>query len=344
MNGTSFDDGTSAAAPLWTSLVSQFDTIFHDQGLPQLGFMNDLLYYADAIAPGSFNDIVFGNNVTSFHLGGPLDTLDTKTGVLSDVTLTGFGYHAGPGYDLASGLGTPNGTLLARALTAIAHQQISFHDAARRGEPRRPRGLDQRRRPDAPVPGDVGRRRPGGRRGRPRRLRLLQQRLGRLRLDQPAGAAVAAARLRSQARHPVRQAGAGRADAAGRACQRGAGAVDRRRGGAGDAGDAEHRLRLRRLHQPGRRRARGAAGGGGGDGGRARRPDGHRAHPPERRGRPVAHALPGRRSQRRDRRAASGRCRLRGGAARAGLPHDQRRHRDPRAGLRRLHRRSRCST
>ena len=127
MNGTSFDDGTSAAAPMWTSLVSQFDTIFHDQGLPQLGFMNDLLYYADAIAPGSFNDIVFGNNVTSFHSGGPLDTLDTKTGVLSDVTLTGFGYHAGPGYDLASGLGTPNGTLLARALTAIAHQQISFH-------------------------------------------------------------------------------------------------------------------------------------------------------------------------------------------------------------------------
>ncbi len=127
MNGTSFDDGTSAAAPMWTSLVSQFDTIFHDQGLPQLGFMNDLLYYADAIAPGSFNDIVFGNNVTSFHSGGPLDTLDPKTGVLSDVTLTGFGYHAGPGYDLASGLGTPNGTLLARALTAIAHQQISFH-------------------------------------------------------------------------------------------------------------------------------------------------------------------------------------------------------------------------
>jgi hypothetical protein len=113
---------------MWTSLVSQIDTIFHDQGLPQLGFMNDLLYYADAIAPGSFNDIVFGNNVTSFHLGGPLSNLDTKTGLFSDVTLTGWGYHAGPGYDLASGLGTPNGTLLARALTAIAHQQISFHD------------------------------------------------------------------------------------------------------------------------------------------------------------------------------------------------------------------------
>ena len=112
---------------MWTSLVSQIDTIFHDQGLPQLGFMNDLLYFADAVAPGSFNDILFGNNVTSFHLGGPISNLDTKTGLFTDVTLTGWGYHAGPGYDLASGLGTPNGTLLARALTAIAHQQISFH-------------------------------------------------------------------------------------------------------------------------------------------------------------------------------------------------------------------------
>jgi hypothetical protein len=39
---------------------------------------------------------------------------------------TGLGYSATVGYDLASGLGTPNGTLLARALTAIAHSEISF--------------------------------------------------------------------------------------------------------------------------------------------------------------------------------------------------------------------------
>ena len=40
--------------------------------------------------------------------------------------MSGFGYYAGPGYDLTTGLGTPNGTLLARALTAIAHSQWSF--------------------------------------------------------------------------------------------------------------------------------------------------------------------------------------------------------------------------
>jgi uncharacterized protein DUF4114 len=39
---------------------------------------------------------------------------------------TGLGYAAQPGFDLTSGLGSPNGLLLARALTAIAHQQVSF--------------------------------------------------------------------------------------------------------------------------------------------------------------------------------------------------------------------------
>jgi hypothetical protein len=39
---------------------------------------------------------------------------------------TGDGYEAAPGYDLVTGLGTPNGELLARALTAIAHSQTSF--------------------------------------------------------------------------------------------------------------------------------------------------------------------------------------------------------------------------
>ena len=32
----------------------------------------------------------------------------------------------GPGYDLTTGLGSPNGMLLARAMTAIAHSQMSY--------------------------------------------------------------------------------------------------------------------------------------------------------------------------------------------------------------------------
>jgi hypothetical protein len=61
-----------------TGVRQAHDCLSVPAGLPQLGFMNDLLYFADAVAPGSFNDILFGNNVTSFHLGGPFVALFIK--------------------------------------------------------------------------------------------------------------------------------------------------------------------------------------------------------------------------------------------------------------------------
>jgi hypothetical protein len=120
------DEGTSAATPLWASLMAQVDTIFADQGLPHLGFANDLLYIAGAIAPGSFNDITFGNNVTSYIDGafpGGATVIDTDG---NPITLTGYGYFAGPGYDLTTGLGSPNGVPLSRAMTVIGHSQMSY--------------------------------------------------------------------------------------------------------------------------------------------------------------------------------------------------------------------------
>ena len=117
--------GTSAASPLWASLTTQFNAIFKDQGLPKLGYYTDLLYIADVIAPGSFNDIQLGNNVNSFYTTGyQTDYFNTNLGLFE--APTGLGYTAHPGFDLASGLGSPNGLLLARALSAIAHQQVSF--------------------------------------------------------------------------------------------------------------------------------------------------------------------------------------------------------------------------
>ena len=126
MVDTEHEAGTSGAAPLWASLILQIDTIFADQNLPQLGFMNDLLYTAAVIAPASFNDITLGTNTSSFVLGGSYHTAP-KGGHDETVefTPTGYGYSAGPGYDLTTGLGTPNGVLLARALTWIAHSQMS---------------------------------------------------------------------------------------------------------------------------------------------------------------------------------------------------------------------------
>ena len=123
MQGTQGDGGTSAASPLWASLITQFNYIFNDQGLSNLGFMNDLLYVASVIAPASFNDITIGSNNSTYYVN-----LTTGQWIVdgSSVTPTDFGYAAGLGYDYVSGLGTPNGVLLGRALTAIAHSQTSF--------------------------------------------------------------------------------------------------------------------------------------------------------------------------------------------------------------------------
>ena len=119
--------GTSASSPMWASLIAQIDTIFADQGLPDLGYAHDLLYTASAIAPASFNDVTMGNNISSFVYGGPFTTNDGD-GNQVNITPTGFGYYAGPGYDLTSGLGSPNGTVLARTLSAAAHSQMYFAD------------------------------------------------------------------------------------------------------------------------------------------------------------------------------------------------------------------------
>jgi hypothetical protein len=121
--------GTSAAAPLWAALTLQINAVFADQKLPRLGYMNDLLYTAAVIAPAAFNDVSIGDNMSSFVLGGSYFTAP-KEGTDPTITIspTGYGYAAGQGYDLATGLGTPNGVLLARAMTWIAHDQFYFAD------------------------------------------------------------------------------------------------------------------------------------------------------------------------------------------------------------------------
>lgn len=126
MSALSGNGGTSAATPFWAALITQVNAVFQDQGLPKLGFMTDLLYQAAAVAPGSLNDILNGNNVSSFTVGG------VNYGGL---TPTGYGYSAGPGYDLTSGLGSPNGLLLARTLTQVAQAQTWSKSPAVLGDP-----------------------------------------------------------------------------------------------------------------------------------------------------------------------------------------------------------------
>lgn len=129
MVGAGRGTGTSAAAPLWAALMAQVDTIFADQGLPNLGFANDLLYIVAAVAPASFNDITMGNNVSSFYKDPNSSILFPGTPSSPEsfhAVPTGFGYEATAGYDLTTGLGSPNGILLARSLSWIAHCQLYF--------------------------------------------------------------------------------------------------------------------------------------------------------------------------------------------------------------------------
>jgi subtilase family serine protease len=91
--------GTSAAAPAWAALIALTNASAACAGT-SVGFANPALYHAGGTAYGSdFNDVTSGNN--------------DMTGA--------FGlYPAGSGYDMATGLGSPNGTALAQALCTDA--------------------------------------------------------------------------------------------------------------------------------------------------------------------------------------------------------------------------------
>jgi subtilase family serine protease len=80
--------GTSEATPLFAGVVALADQA---AGHP-LGLINPALYALSARGAPGIVDITSGNNTVTFHQGGV------------DTTVNGF--DAGPGYDLASGVGT----------------------------------------------------------------------------------------------------------------------------------------------------------------------------------------------------------------------------------------------
>ena len=90
--------GTSAAAPLWAAVIALADADRACGGVP-VGFADPTLYALAASAPGTyFHDVTAGDN---------------------DLTGTAGGlYPAAPGYDMATGLGSPDAAALAPALCA----------------------------------------------------------------------------------------------------------------------------------------------------------------------------------------------------------------------------------
>jgi subtilase family serine protease len=91
----SFVGGTSAATPLVAGMIALWDQQAKQSGLPNPGFVPPLLYSIAHNAPGSFLDITAGGN--------------TVFGGVSCCTAT-------PGFDLASGLGSPLANQIAQHL------------------------------------------------------------------------------------------------------------------------------------------------------------------------------------------------------------------------------------
>ncbi len=87
------EGGTSAVAPLWAALIA----IINQKLKGQVGFINPQLYALPA-GSGAFNDITVGSNRVTYG------------------SHKNVGYDAGPGWDAASGLGSPNGSILAGLL------------------------------------------------------------------------------------------------------------------------------------------------------------------------------------------------------------------------------------
>jgi subtilase family serine protease len=94
--------GTSEATPLFAGIVA----LAVQQARHSLGMINPALYLMSARHLPGLVDVTSGNNTVSVSQGGQHHTVQ--------------GFNAGPGYDLASGLGTVNAALFVPELAALA--------------------------------------------------------------------------------------------------------------------------------------------------------------------------------------------------------------------------------
>jgi subtilase family serine protease len=94
--------GTSEATPLFAGIVALAGQVAHRP----LGLINPALYTMAALHLPGLVDVTSGNNTVTFTQGG--HTYEVR------------GFAAGPGYDLASGVGTVNGAQFVPELAALA--------------------------------------------------------------------------------------------------------------------------------------------------------------------------------------------------------------------------------
>jgi subtilase family serine protease len=100
--------GTSLAAPLWAALTALAD---QQRGSHRLGLLSPSLYRIDRTDPRAFTDVRTGNNDYLARGGHPGHYTCRYGGQRHKPC-----YHATKGYDMASGLGTPQASYLVAAL------------------------------------------------------------------------------------------------------------------------------------------------------------------------------------------------------------------------------------
>jgi subtilase family serine protease len=106
--------GTSEATPLFAGIVALADQV---AGHP-LGLINPALYQLSAEHAPGIVDVTSGDNTVSFSLGGREHTVP--------------GFHAGPGYNLASGVGTVNALYFVPELARLAGVSSSAPEVSER--------------------------------------------------------------------------------------------------------------------------------------------------------------------------------------------------------------------
>ena len=85
-------DGTSCSTPVFAGVISNLNGYQKSRGKPVLGFVNPLLYKMYGENSNTFNDVLVGNSSCTEAMCCGQD----------------FGFLATNGWDLVSGLGTPN--------------------------------------------------------------------------------------------------------------------------------------------------------------------------------------------------------------------------------------------
>jgi len=102
--------GTSASTPSFAALVVLLNQAV-GASVPGLGNINPTLYALNASVPSAFHDITEGNNMVPCEPG----TRSCPTTGTPE-----FGYVAGPGYDLVTGLGSVDAAKLVTAWSTLA--------------------------------------------------------------------------------------------------------------------------------------------------------------------------------------------------------------------------------